>query len=459
MEEKDLVVIGSGPGGHAAALRAAELGARVAVVEAESPGGNCVSFACFPNTVMLESVRTGLEIQDLSLAGVLPAADGLSFPRAVARRNQLAAGLIEGIRNHLRALQIDLIHGRARLTSPQAATVSLSEGRASELSAASFIIATGARPEPPSLPGYTDEVLTMDGALRLKGEPPSALALGGGPVGLGFVLEQAFVLASFGTSVTVAEPGAEVLPGADEELVGYLLQALEAAGVRVLMNAQVREMTSEGDSRDAVLTTGEGEMRVPASVVMAPDCRRPYFEGLGLEEIGVATSPDGIGVDDRCATNVPGIFAVGDVTGGLMFSHAAIHEGRVAAENALGLDTRVRLRAAPRTVHTQPELAYVGLSERRAREEGHDVRLGLCDLGGNLSAVARGRSDGGVKLVADGLHGEILGVHALGPGAGELIGQAALAMELEATVHDLAAVTHWHPSLSEVLVEATRRAL
>jgi dihydrolipoamide dehydrogenase len=459
VEQKDLVVIGSGPGGHAAALRAAELGAQVALVEAESPGGNCVSFACFPNTVMLETVRSGLELQDLSLAGVLPAAEGLSFPRAVARRNQLAAGLIEGIRNHLRALQIDLIHGRARLTSPQVATVSLSDGGSTEISAASFIIATGARPEPPSLPGYSDEVLTMDGALRLQEAPPSALALGGGPVGLGFVLEQAFVLASFGTSVTVAEPGAEVLPGADEELVGYLLQALEAADVRVLTNTSVREVISEEDSREAVLATPEGDLRVPAGVLMVPDCRRPHFAGLGLGEIGVATSVDGIGVDDRCGTNVPGVFAVGDVTGGLMFSHAAIHQGRVAAENALGLDARVRLRAAPRTVHTQPELAYVGLSERAAREEGHDVHVGLCDLGGNLSAVARGRSEGGAKLVADGLHGEILGVHALGPGAGELMGQAALAMELEATVHDLAAVTHWHPSLSEALVEAARRAL
>ncbi len=459
MKQRDLVVIGSGPGGHAAALRAAELGARVAVVEAESPGGNCVSFACFPNTVMLETVRAGLELQDLSLAGVLPTTDGLSFPRAVARRTRLAAALVEGIRNQLRALQIELIQGRARLTSPKAATVSLSDGGATQISADAFIIATGARPEPPSLAGHSDEILTMDGALRLQEVPASVLALGGGPVGLGFVLEQAFILALFGSNVTVAEPGAEVLPGADAELVGYLLQGLEAAGVHVLTSSSVREVIVEGGARHALLITPEGELRVPAEVVIAPDCRRPHFEGLGLEEIGVAASADGVRVDDRCATSIPGIFAVGDVTGGAMLSHAAIHQGRVAAENAIGLDARVRLHALPRVVHTQPELAYVGLSEQRARDMGHEVRVGLVDLGANLSAAARGQSEGGVKFVADSRHGEILGVHALGPGAGELIGQAVLAMELEATVHDLAAVTHWHPSFSEALVQAARRAL
>lgn len=459
MEQRDLVVIGSGPGGHAAALRAAELGARVAVVEAESPGGNCVSFACFPNTVMLETVRAGLELQALSLAGILPTTDGLSFPRAVARRNRLAAALVEGIHNQLHALQIEVIQGRARLTSPKTATVSLKEGGSTEISAGAFVIATGARPAPPSLAGYPDEILTMDGALRLQEVPASVLALGGGPAGLGFVMEQAFILASFGSSVTVAEPGAEVLPAADEELVGYLLQGLEAAGVRVLTNSSVREVIVEGGARHALLTAPEGELRVPAEVVIAPDCRRPHFDGLGLAELGVATSSDGVGVDDRCATNIPGIFAVGDVTGGLMVSHAAIHQGRVAAENAVGLDSLVRLRALPRAVHTQPELAYVGLSERRARDMGHEVRVGLAELGGNLRAAARGQGEGGVKLIADDRHGEILGVHALGAGAGELIGQAVLAMELEATAHDLAAVTHWHPSLSEALVQAARRAL
>ncbi len=459
MEQRDLVVIGCGPGGHAAALRAAELGAQVAVVEADSPGGNCVSFACFPNTVMLETARAGLELQDLSLAGVVAAGDGLSFARAVARRNRLAAGLVEGIRNQLRALQIDLIQGRARLTSAKTAAVGLSDGGSSELSAGAFVIATGSRPEPPSLPGYAGEILTMDQALRLQEAPASALALGGGPGGLGFVLEQAFVLASFGTTVTVAEPGGQPMPGADEELVGYLTQALEAAGVRVLTNTHVREVLAEGGSGEALLAAPAGELRVPAEVVMAPDCRRAYCAGLGLEEIGVATSPEGVGVDERCATNVPGIFAVGDVTGEFMLSHAAAHQGRVAAENALGLDARVRLRALPRAVHTQPELAYVGVSEREAREAGHDVRVGVADLGANLSAVARGHGEGGVKLVADGRHGEILGVHVLGPGACELIGQATLAMELEATVDDLAAATHWHPSLSEALAEAARRAL
>ncbi|MDI6857537.1 MAG: NAD(P)/FAD-dependent oxidoreductase [Dehalococcoidia bacterium] len=456
MEERDIVVIGSGPGGHAAALRASELGASVAIVEADLPGGNCVNFGCLPNTVMLETARARIEAQDLALAGVLSLGEGASFARAEARKNRIVGGISHGIRNQLRGRGIELIEGVARFASPRSVVVSLKQGGAVELSARAFVIATGARPQPPLVPGYSGEVLVMDQALRLPEAPSSALFLGGGPEGLGFALEQAFVLAVFGTAVTVVDESDDPLPGADREMLDYLLQALAAAGVRVILNGTVKEVSGNGAAWEALVAVeGIGDERVAAEVIAAPDCRRPHFEGLGLEEAGVSAAPDGISVDAACRTNVENIFAVGDVTGRPMFSNAAMLQGRVAAENALGLASRVRLGAVPRALHTEPELAWVGLNEAQAREQGLDARTGMADLAANSSAAARGRAEGAVKLLA-GPDGEVLGVHVLGPGAGELIGLAAQAIALENTVDELADIAHWHPSLNEALVEAAR---
>ena len=456
MEEKDLVIIGSGPGGHAAALRASDLGASVAIIEADLPGGNCVNFGCLPNTVMLETARARIAAQELALAGVLSLGEGASFSRAAARKNRIVGGISDGIRNQLRGRGIELVEGAARFVSPRSLAVSLKGGGAIDLSARAFVIAAGARPPPPALPGYSGEVLVMDQALRLPEAPSSALFLGGGPEGLGFALEQAFVLAAFGTSATVVDGSDDPLPGADREMVDYLLQALSAAGVRVLLSAAVKEVNGEGVGREAlVAAAGSSDERVAAEVIAAPDCRRPHFEGLGLAEAGVNTSEDGITVDERCRTNIEHILAVGDVTGRPMFSSAAMLQGRVAAENVLGLASRVRLSALPRALHTEPELAWVGLNEAQAREQGLDVRIGIADLAANSSAAARGRPEGAVKLLA-APDGEILGVHALGPGAGELIGLAAQAMALENTVDELADIAHWHPSLNEALVEAAR---
>jgi dihydrolipoamide dehydrogenase len=228
----------------------------------------------------------------------------------------------------------------------------------------------------------------------------------------------------------------------------------------VLTGAQVKGFDEAGGERQALLSTSAGEVSAPAAAVVAPDCRVPHLEGLGLQALGTRlTESSALAVGDSCATSVPGLYGAGDCTGGVMLSHAAIEEGRVAAENALGQGRRLDLRALPRCIHTQPEYAAVGLSDQQARAAGREVRVGLADLSANARAAALGQQEGVVKLVADAHTGEILGAHILGPQASELIGQVVLAMRLEATVYDLAAAVHWHPSLSEALTEAARRAL
>jgi len=374
-----------------------------------------------------------------------------------------------GIRNLLASRRVRYIAGRARLVPEADASglrvaVQLAEGGTEELSARAVIVATGARGVPPPLSGLPpDGVLTSDQLLALPEPPPSLLVLGGGPAGLVFALEYAFLFTAFGSRVTLAEAGPQVLPGEDGELAGYLAQSLETAGLRVLTGAQVKGFDEEGGERRALLSTPAGDAAVPAAAVVVPDCRIPYLEGLGLEAVGVRLGENGaLAVDGGGATSVPGLYGAGDATGGMMLSHAAIHEGRVAAENALGQKSRLDLRAVPRCIHTHPEYAAVGLSDESARggrAAGSEVRVGLADLSANARAAALGQQEGVIKLVADARTGEILGVHILGPQASELIGQAVLAMRLEATVYDLAATVHWHPSLSESLTEAARRAL
>jgi dihydrolipoamide dehydrogenase len=462
----DLVVIGSGPAGYSAALRAAELGASVAVAEHQAAGGNCVRFNCVPSNILLDTVRAALESQALGLQGVLPSTGEPSFSRALARQAYLVAGVETGIRNLLASRRVRYVVGRARLVAEAGGAglrvaVQLAKGGTEELSASAVIVATGARAAPPPLPGLSaDDVLTSDQMLALPEPPSSLLVLGGGPAGLVFALEYAFLFTAFGTRVTLVEAGPHVLPGEDSELAGYLAQALETAGLRVLTGAEVRGFEEEGGERRALLSTPAGDTAVPAAAVVAPDCRVPYLEGLGLEALGVRLGENGaLAIDGSGATSVPGLYGAGDAAGGIMLSHAAMHEGRVAAESALGQKSRADLRAVPRCIHTHPEYAAVGLSDQEARAAGHEVRVGLADLSANARAAALGQQEGVVKLVADARTGEILGVHILGPQASELIGQAVLAMRLEATVYDLAAAIHWHPSLSEALTEAARRAL
>jgi dihydrolipoamide dehydrogenase len=435
-------------------------------VEHQSAGGNCVRFNCVPSNILLDTVRAALESQALSLEGVLPSTGEPSFSRALARQARLVAGVETGIRNLLASRRVLYVAGRASLVPEAGASglrvgVQLAEGGTEEISAPAVIVATGARGVAPPLPGLPpDGVLTSDQLLTLPEPPPSLLVLGGGPAGLVFALEYAFLLTAFGSRVTLAESGPHVLPGEDGELAGYLAQSLETAGLRVLTGAQVKGFDEAGGERRALLSTPAGDTAVPAAVVVAPDCRVPYLEGLGLEGLGARLNENGaLAVDGGGATSVGGLYGAGDAIGGIMLSHAAIQEGRVAAERAVGQKSRLDLRAVPRCIHTHPEYAAVGLSDQEARAAGREVRVGLADLSANARAAALGQPEGAVKLVADARTGEILGVHILGPQASELIGQAVLAMRLEATVYDLAAAVHWHPSLSEAMSEAARRAL
>jgi dihydrolipoamide dehydrogenase len=450
----DVLVLGGGPAGYTAALKAAELGARVALIEPERPGGACVHHACIPTNVMLDAALTHLDARELAVHGVFSAGDTFSLPRAAARKDALVRMIEDGIRTALKLRKVDLVEGRGAFRDPHSIEVTGPNGLRT-LAADAFVIATGTRWEPPSIPGITlDRVLTADGVQSLAQAPASALVLGGGPAETAFALEYATLLAIAGSTVTLATPHASLVPALDADVANAAAAMLGDLGITVTTGAEV----DSGDTTGALLRTSAGETRVEAAVVVAADVRRPFFGALNLPAAGVETI-DRIPVGRDCRTNVPHIFAAGDVTGGIMLTNAAQHMGEVAGANAAGDRRATRLSHLPYVLHAAPEIAWVGQTEAAAREEGHEVRTGIADLSFNPRAIALGARPGLVKVVVEADLGEILGVHVAGPGASEIVAVASALMQAEVPADALAALVAWHPSMTESLVEATRRAL
>jgi dihydrolipoamide dehydrogenase len=451
MPDVDVLVLGAGPAGSTAALTAAAAGARVAVVEAERPGGACVHHACIPTNILLGAAEAYLTAREMDVLGVFSAGEAFQYARATARREPLVRLLADGLTAALRMRKVELIPGRAAFTAPDRVTL---VGSRDAVSAEAFVIATGTRWQPPAVPGvHPERVLTPDQVQALLTPPASALVLGGGPADTVFALEYAFLLAVAGSRVTLATPHPRLIPALDADLAEVAAATLTDVGVAMLYEAAV----VAGEGEQVRVRHRDGAITVPAEVVVAADPRRPTTEGLGLAAAGVRTGGAGVPVDRACRTNVPHIYAAGDVTGGAMLTAAALHMGEVAGRNAVGGEAVTRLSRLPHLFHTVPEIGWIGLSEERARAAGYQVRTGVCDLGFTARAVALGARRGLVKVVAEAELGEVLGVHVVGPGAAEILAAAATAMQAELPVQELAATVHWHPSMAEALAEAARR--
>lgn len=453
MADFDVAVVGGGPGGYAAALRAAADGASVALIERERPGGACVHHSCIPTNLLIEPAAAFIQAQELGVMGLFASGDQFNFSRAVARKDLLVGQLSEGVRGVLRRARVQLIEGHASFESAHSVKVLAGPGEQS-LSAEAFIIATGARWELPVIPGIAPErILTPDLVQALPQAPASALVLLDGACEVPFGLEYAVLLAVAGAEVSVACTSSEILSGLDEDVLPAVRDSLSAVGIRVFAGASALH----GDAGGVMLQAAGQTVFTPAEVVITADSRSPVVDGLGLELAGVTFDRE-ITVARTCATNVGGIYAVGDVTGGAMLSSVASHMGEVAAINATGGVARARLRGIPRLVHGVQPTAWVGVTERSARSSERVVVSGVYDLAFNARSLTLGARGGLVKVIADRDLREILGVHVSGPEAGEIVAVAAALMQAEVTVDDLAATTAWHPSMSEGLVQAARKA-
>jgi len=445
MRRFDLVVIGAGPGGYVAAIRGAQLGLSVAVVERDRPGGVCVNWGCIPSKAILKVADLYREMQNAAAYGIRCEGLSVDYAAVIGRSRKVAERMSRGVEYLFKKNRIELIAGDAVVASPTSVRVGQEE-----IGAKAVLVAVGTAVR--GLPGIEPDgkrVLTSDDALALTDLPPSVIVLGGGAVGVEF----AYIYRAFGAEVTVVEMEGQLLPRTDTEVARELEKAFKKQGIRVLTSAPAKKL----DSPSGTLTVGSpgGEQTLSADRILVAVGRRPLTAGLGLEACGVALEKGYIVVDEKFRTGCPTIYAIGDVIGGMLLAHEASAEGVAAAEIIAGKEAhRPDRDRIPACIFCQPEVATVGLSEEEARRRGIAVKTAKFPFTALGKAVATGHTEGFVKMVAEERYGEVIGCHIIGHGASDLIAELGLARTLEATYNEIGKTVHAHPTLPEAIREA-----
>jgi dihydrolipoamide dehydrogenase len=448
----DLLVIGAGPGGYVAAIRAAQLGMRVACVDrAAALGGTCLRIGCIPSKALLDSSEWyWLARERFAAHGIVAERLSLDLGALMARKERVVRGLTQGVAGLFKKHGIERLRGTARFAGPT--RVEIDGPDRGLVEAARVLIATGS--EPAALPGFATDgarVATSEEALAWDAVPPRLLVVGAGAIGL----ELGSVWARLGSSVHVIELLDRVVPGMDVDLARTLQRALERQGLAFTLGAKAHKAVAAADRVDVTWETASGVETAPFDRVLVAVGRRPAVAGLGLDTVGIALDRAGrIPVSATYETSAPGVFAIGDVIAGPMLAHKAEDEGIACVERIAGRAGHVNYGAIPSVVYTAPELAAVGLTEAQCREEGRSVRTGTFPFAANGRARAADDVQGLVKLVADERTDRLLGAHVLGPRASELIAEAVVAIEMGASAEDLARTCHAHPTLSEAVREA-----
>jgi dihydrolipoamide dehydrogenase len=448
----DVGVLGSGPGGYVAAIRCAQLGLSVAVVEDDRPGGVCLNWGCIPTKALLRNAEIVHLVHRAPEFGIQVSGVQADYAEAIRRSRRVADRMAKGVEFLFRKNKIALVSGRGRLIGPTVIEVT-GAGGTERVEARAVIVGTGS--EPRSLPGVAideERVLSSSGALRREEAPRSLVIIGAGAVGIEF----ADVYSAYGTDVTVLEALPRILPIEDEDVSAQLARSLTRRGIALKTGVTVASV-SAGPGGVVVQTDGGS---IEAERLLMAVGRRARIEGVGLEALEVKLDRGFVAVSPRMETSVPGLYAIGDAAGRQLLAHKAMAEGVVAAEAIAGRDpTPVDYGNVPSCTYCRPQVASVGLTEAQAREQGHEVRVGRCPFTANGKAVALGETDGFVKVVADAPTGELLGVHIVGPEATEIIHEFAVGRTLEATLDEMMHTIHAHPTLSEAALEAVLDAL
>jgi dihydrolipoamide dehydrogenase len=471
----DVVVVGGGPGGYPTAIRAAQYGLRVALVEKERPGGVCLNWGCIPTKAMLRSADVLETVRHSADYGVHSDNVRLDYGAVLLRKDAIVKNLTDGVGQLLKANGVTVYSGHARFNSPHALDI-VGVGKSplgaggplynapadavgqptARVAARNIVVATGSTPASLPIPGSDlPGVINSDGAFMLREVPERIVILGGGAVGT----EWATMFAAFGAQVTIVELLPNLLPLEDEDMGRTLARSFQRRGIKVLTSSTIARI--EPGLRVTITDKdGKNEQTVDANTVLIGVSRRPNTLDLNLEQTGVSVDRRGyLTVDDQLRTSVPGVFALGDVAGQIQLAHVATHMGLVAAAVIAGHDERMDYKAVPAATFTHPEVASVGLTEHKAREAGHEVVVGKFPFVALGRAQSYGDTDGLVKIVADKKYGEVLGVHIIGPNATDLIPEGVLALQLEATLEDVANTIHAHPTLGEGGMEAALVAL
>ena len=456
----DLIVIGSGPGGYVCAIRAAQLGLKTAVVEKNATfGGTCLNIGCIPSKALLHASHLFAQTQhELAPLGVIVNPPSLDLPKMMQHKTDTVAANVNGVAYLFKKNKIETYHGVGCITEPGKVSVTSIDGSVQILETKNIVIATGSVVSP-IRDGAGKEIeldekiiLSSTGALTLEKVPKNLVVVGAGVIGL----EMGSVWRRLGAEVTIIEYLDRILPGFDLEIAARFQKILEKQGFAFKLSAKVTEIAKEADHALVAYATVDGATTasLKADAVLIAAGRMPFTQGLGLEAAGVAVERGRIVINDHFATNVDGVYAIGDVVRGPMLAHKAEDEGIALAEILAGQAGHVNYGVIPGVVYTMPEVASVGLTEEEAKDQGLAISSGKFPFSANGRARAMRETDGFVKIIADAATDRVLGVHIIGAGAGELIAEAAVLMEFSGSAEDLARICHAHPTMSEAIREA-----
>lgn len=453
MDEQDLIVIGGGAAGFLAAFRASQFGGKVTVVEKEELGGICTNWGCIPMQFLLGNVMFLQLIKKAKENGINVGKVNIDYDRLISAKSAAIRLRIDRMYSKLKTAKVEVLKGCGRLVSPNFVEVEHEDGTKEVLSAKKIILAAGSLPKKLSIPGAEGEgVITVKEALEISSVPKSVVIIGGGAIGL----ELATLWANLGSAVSVVEMMAQLIPDEDHEIALFIEQVIRDYGVQIYTGAKV-DRVDDVKGRKVVSVSKEGEKhKLEAEMVVFAIGHRPVVEGLGLEDAGVGISDGRIQTNSRMETNVKGIYSAGDVTGEIMLANVAMIQGSVAAENAMGRDSTMDYRLVPRGIRTFPEIGAIGITEKEAGEKDLEVKIVNYPIMKNAKASMLSEPGGFVKIIADSVSGEVLGVHIIGPQATELIHEALIAMQMRGTVQDIAAAIHGHPCLHEAVQQAAQ---
>jgi dihydrolipoamide dehydrogenase len=452
----DAVVIGAGPGGYVAGIRLGQLKKKALVVEKEKPGGVCLNVGCIPSKALINASKLYDKLRHGSDIGILAENLRVDMPRMQTWKEEVVGKLTGGVRTLLKANGCDYRTGVARFTGRNTLEI---EGQGADagkkilVETSAVIIATGSRPV--EIPGFAFDgkrVVDSTGALAFREVPARLVVIGAGYIGM----EIGTLYAKLGSKVAMVEALPNILPGTDPELAQVVARRLKKLGIETLTGAKAKSWSERGDRATVTVETAGGEVQLDADKVLVAVGRRPNSEGLGLEAVGVKIERGFIPVDRRMQTNVPGIYAIGDVAGQPMLAHKASKEAEVAAEVIAGHRAEMDVRAIPAVIFTDPEVASVGLTADEAEKKGRKVRIGKFPFAALGRAIANNDTDGFVKIIVDADSTEVLGLHVVGNGAGDVIAEAALAIEMGALAADMGLTVHAHPTLPEAIMEAAK---